>query len=599
MVLRMNKRQKEVEKKKLEEEKKLIRKLKKIYAEAAEEVQKKIRISNGKINFLLSEYDQLTDKQKSLLQSQIYQRDFQKNILKQLDKAMDELSGNAYKSIDEYLNDAYYNGYIGSLYDIAGQGIPLIIPIDQKQVTRAMTHDTKLSTSLYARMGIDANNLKKKVAGHLARGIATVSSYAMIARNIDSEANIGFNKAMRIARTEAHRIQILGAYDAQTAAKKKGCDVVKQWDATLDGRTRPLHRVLDGKLAEVDEPFVVDDMEVMYPGGFGIASQDINCRCALLQRARWALNADELKTLKERAEYYELDKSDDFQDFKSRYLKVSKGTKCTQKINSFEEITMNSIVKKVNKEELKTIIENSLNVEDFEKLYAECKEKTIREMVSSTEKIMPKKMTATRKMREAMKQFKLDNPQGEVQYNHSVRKQLGEMSKEESVKQIMKDLNVTSGKANEYIDEIHYFTKNGYKEVRNISNTNTNTKFARKTIEDFISASPKYNGNIYRGIKFDGNVGKQFVSNLVEGSELDMNGISSWSSSLEYAQKVASNHNLEYQIVFSCKNKSGVGIEHISTMPEEKEVLQSAGSRFRVISVKKSGTHYMVEMEEV
>ncbi len=49
-------------------------------------------------------------------------------------------------------------------------------------------------------------------------------------------------------------------------------------------------------------------MEVMYPGGFGIASQDVNCRCALLQRARWALDANELKILKERAAYYDLDK---------------------------------------------------------------------------------------------------------------------------------------------------------------------------------------------------------------------------------------------------------------------------------------------------
>lgn len=207
------------------------------------------------------------------------------------------------------------------MYDIQGQGIPLITPINEKQVTRAMTLNTKLSVPLYTRMGIDVGVLKKQIAKHISRGIATSSSYAHIARNIDGASNIGFNKAMRIARTEGHRIQVLSANDAQHAAKAKGCEVVKQWDATLDGRTRPMHRLLDGKLAEIDEPFVVDDMEVMYPGGFGIASQDVNCRCALLQRARWALDADELKTLKERAEYYGIDKSDDFRDFKKNYLK--------------------------------------------------------------------------------------------------------------------------------------------------------------------------------------------------------------------------------------------------------------------------------------
>lgn len=326
----MNKRQLEVEKAKLREEKKLLKELKKIYEDAAKEVEQKIRISNGKIDLLLSAFDELDDKQKSLLQSQIYQKKFQENIKRQLDELIGNLNADSYDSITRYLTDSYYTGYIGTMYDIQGQGIPLITPINEKQVTRAMTLNTKLSVPLYTRMGIDVGVLKKQIAKHISRGIATSSPYAHIARNIDGASNIGFNKAMRIARTEGHRIQVLSANDAQHAAKAKGCEVVKQWDATLDGRTRPLHRVLDGKLAEIDEPFVVDDMEVMYPGGFGIASQDVNCRCALLQRARWALDADELKTLKERAEYYGLDKSDDFRDFREKYLMTSnrlKGSK--------------------------------------------------------------------------------------------------------------------------------------------------------------------------------------------------------------------------------------------------------------------------------
>lgn len=326
----MNKRQLEVEKAKLREEKKLLKELKKIYEDAAKEVEQKIRISNGKIDLLLSVYDELDEKQKSLLQSQIYQKKFQENLKKQLDELIGNLNADSYDSITRYLTDSYYTGYIGTMYDIQGQGIPLITPINEKQVTRAMTLNTKLSVPLYTRMGIDVGVLKKQIAKHISRGIATSSSYAHIARNIDGASNTGFNKAMRIARTEGHRIQVLSANDAQHAAKAKGCEVVKQWDATLDGRTRPMHRLLDGKLAEIDEPFVVDDIEVMYPGGFGIASQDVNCRCALLQRARWALDADELKTLKERAEYYGLDKSDDFRDFREKYLMTAnrlKGSK--------------------------------------------------------------------------------------------------------------------------------------------------------------------------------------------------------------------------------------------------------------------------------
>ena len=78
--------------------------------------------------------------------------------------------------------------------------------------------------------------------------------------------------------------------------------------------------MLDGQTRELEEPFEVAGRKAMYPSGFGIASEDIHCRCALLQRATWALDNDELQTLKERAEYFGLDKTDDFEEFKSKYL---------------------------------------------------------------------------------------------------------------------------------------------------------------------------------------------------------------------------------------------------------------------------------------
>ena len=42
----------------------------------------------------------------------------------------------------------------------------------------------------------------------------------------------------------------------------------------------------------------------MYPSNFDIPSLDIHCICAILQRARWAIDQDEQETLKERAKYY-------------------------------------------------------------------------------------------------------------------------------------------------------------------------------------------------------------------------------------------------------------------------------------------------------
>lgn len=325
----MNKRQVEVEKAKLAAEARELNELKAIYQKAADDISKKIRISDGKINVLLQNFDDLDDKQKSSLQSQIYQRKFQQSLRQQIDDYMSSLLAGQYKSIDDYMRNCYEVGFLGAMYDIQGQGVPLVMPIDEKQVVKAMYTNSKISKRLYTKLGEDVDFLKKRIANNLSRGIATADSYANIARNIANDSNVGFNRAMRIARTEGHRIQANAAFDAMVTAKAAGADIVKQWDSTLDGKTRTTHRQLDGQIRELEEPFEVGGMKAMYPSDFGRASEDVNCRCALLQRARWALDDDELETLKKRAEYFGLDKTDSFNDFRRKYLpateKVSVG----------------------------------------------------------------------------------------------------------------------------------------------------------------------------------------------------------------------------------------------------------------------------------
>lgn len=317
----MNKRQKEVELAKLKAEELELKRLKAIYTKAAEDISKKISISNGKISVLLKDIDELDDVQKSILQSQIYQKQFQEQLQKQLNGFLSELKGKQYESIDEYLKDCYKTGFIGSMYDLAGQGIPLILPIDQKAVQTAIKIDSKISKSLYTKLGEDVELLKKRISNNISRGIATADQYANIARNIAADSNKGFNRAMRIARTEGHGVQCKSAWDAQHAAKEAGADVVKQWDAAMDKRTRASHARLDGEIRELDEKFSNGMKMPSDPAGG--AAEVVNCRCALLQRARWALDDDELETLKERAEYFGLDKTKDFDDFVRKYVKAA------------------------------------------------------------------------------------------------------------------------------------------------------------------------------------------------------------------------------------------------------------------------------------
>ena len=335
----MNKREKEILQAQLDSEKKVLKQLEKQYQAALDEINDKIRLLQSKTVY---DSDGIGRNEQvplnKLPQSRIYQIEHQKALKGQIQGILDKLHGDEYSTINQYLEESYRDAFVGTAYDLAGQGIPLIMPIDQNAAVKAIQTDSKISEGLYEALGVDTKNLKKAIANEATRGVASGLTFEDIARNISNVAKAPLSNAKRIARTEGHRIQQASTMDAQNEAKKKGADVVKQWDSTLDGATRETHRKLDGQIREVDEPFEADGKKAMYPGDFGDPAEDINCRCASLTRARWGLDESELETLKERAKFFGLDKTKDFEDFKNKYLKAA------ESVTKAEEAPANKFV---------------------------------------------------------------------------------------------------------------------------------------------------------------------------------------------------------------------------------------------------------------
>ena len=309
----MNKAQKEVQQTQLNDEKKVIKLLELVYEQAKKDCEQKIR-----------ELSARTDLEN--LQSIIYQKEYQQIMVDQIESILYDLHEGQFTTIADYLQQSYINGYVGMYYDLHLSGIPLVVPINQDQVVKAVRTDSKLSSGLYTKLGEDVGYLKRSIRAELSRGIASGSTWnemaLRIAKGMNSPFRKAYNNAIRIARTEGHRIQNEATLDGQHEAKKKGADIVKQWDATLDSRTRPEHREADGQIMELDEPFDVGGEKMQAPGVGGSAKNVCNCRCCLLQRAKWALDDDELKTLQERAAFFGLDKTQSFNDFKQKYLKL-------------------------------------------------------------------------------------------------------------------------------------------------------------------------------------------------------------------------------------------------------------------------------------
>ncbi len=287
----MNKAEKQAAAQSMRNEATVLRQTRENYKEARANIEEKIKE--------LSEREQT--------QSVVWQKQYQEALKAQLDTAIDALSNKNYSNIAEYLNGEYENGFIGTMYSLQKQGIPLAMPIDQKRVVKMIqtgADGIKLSKRLYG----NSTKLKNAIRREVSIGLASGESYQDIAARLTRTMGVDYNKTVRIARTEAGRVGNGSRFDAMTGAKKCGADIVKQWDSTLDGRTRTAHRLLDGQIRELEDDFEAEGQKAPHPHGFGVAWMDVNCRCVVVQRARWAIDG----TNPEFEDYTKYSRYDDF-----------------------------------------------------------------------------------------------------------------------------------------------------------------------------------------------------------------------------------------------------------------------------------------------
>lgn len=268
-------------------EKKVMEQLERSYQKALEDVKDRLR-----------QLDERTDVENR--QAVAYQKAFQHGLQKQLERILGKLHSKTYRTVQEYLQDCYLTGHTAVLYELQSDGLRLSLPIPQDKVYQAAVNDTKLVKPLYDSIGEDFAGLKKHITDIVSAGFASGASYGDMANQITGKM-IGNYATMRggalgraklIVRTEGNRIANAARLEAARTAKQQGADLVKQWDSTMDKKTRPHHVQLDGQVRELDEPFEVDGRKAQAPGRFGIASEDINCRCHAYSRPRWAVRAD-------------------------------------------------------------------------------------------------------------------------------------------------------------------------------------------------------------------------------------------------------------------------------------------------------------------
>lgn len=154
------------------------------------------------------------------------------------------------------------------------------------------------------KRGIDLAYGKKQITASVTSSILQGRSIKGMADDLQSRiTTMNRDSAIRTARTAVTGAQNAGRLDSYYAAEKMGIKCRKQWMATLDGRTRHSHAMLDGEIVDNDKKF---SNGCRFPGDpQGPPWEIYNCRCTLIAAVegvdtstaqRRARNADTGKT---------------------------------------------------------------------------------------------------------------------------------------------------------------------------------------------------------------------------------------------------------------------------------------------------------------
>lgn len=120
---------------------------------------------------------------------------------------------------------------------------------------------------LAVKRGIDLVYGKKQITASVTSSILQGKSIKGIADDLQNRlTTMSRGSAIRTARTAVTGAQNAGRMDSYNAAHGMGIKLKREWLATLDGRTRHAHAMLDGQQVEIDKPFTVDGHSIMYPG---------------------------------------------------------------------------------------------------------------------------------------------------------------------------------------------------------------------------------------------------------------------------------------------------------------------------------------------
>lgn len=156
--------------------------------------------------------------------------------------------------------------------------------INEQTVRRLIEEDPDLLPKRRVNAPLDKKWNRTRFSAEITSGILQGESVKKLADRVQNLSDANRAGAIRNARTAVTGAQNAGRQDTFNAAVDMGIQMQKEWVATLDGRTRHSHAMLDGEVVDYDKKF---SNGLMFPGDPNGRPHEVwNCRCAMIAKVK-------------------------------------------------------------------------------------------------------------------------------------------------------------------------------------------------------------------------------------------------------------------------------------------------------------------------
>ena len=273
----------------------LTRKIREVYRKAAVDLQdqfadfQKRHAAKGKEMFRKLRDGEITQAEyHSWMRGQVFIRKQLKDKVDSAVRMLDNANLNCAKIIRKDRMAVFAENYNFEAYKLEKRlkGVINFNIYNERAVEKLIKKNPKMLPEWKIKERKDYAWNRQKVENSITQGIIQGKRIDQITDDlVDNLCTANDNKMRLFARTAVTGAQNAGRQAQMHDAEDMGIKVKKKWVATLDNRTRDTHAELDGQTVDIDEPFEVDGMEIMYPGDPSCDYPELvyNCRCTMVE----------------------------------------------------------------------------------------------------------------------------------------------------------------------------------------------------------------------------------------------------------------------------------------------------------------------------